>query len=139
MLKETYQDCLLIVDNFDDEERPLSDLMNESAYREVVNGTGMRILFTTRSRPDECAKELTEFDEENAMKLFTSISPVVEADEPVVRELIRKSDCHTMTIELLAKTREDSWQTISYRELLQRLRHRGMNDKNLPRVSIKKF
>ena len=138
LLKENYQGCLLIVDNFDDDEKTLSALMDEPAYREVVNGTGLKILFTTRSRPDEITKELMPLDEENAMKLFTSISPVAQEDEQIVRELIREADCHPMTVELLAKTREDSWRSISYKELLQRLRHRGLDDKNLPHVAIKK-
>ena len=138
LLKENYQGCLLIVDNFDDDEKSLQTLINEPEYIEVVTGTGMKILFTTRSRPDESTKELMPFDEVNAMKLFTSISPVAKADEKIVRELIREVDYHPMTIELLAKTREDSWQTISYEELLRRLRYRNADDKNLPNVSIKK-
>lgn len=138
ILKENYQGCLLIVDNFDDEEKNLSTLQSEAAYKDVVYGTGMKILFTTRSRPDESTHELSPLDEENAMKLFTSISPVAESDERIVRLLIREADYHPMTIELLAKTREDSWQVISYEELLRRLRYRSIDDKNLPSVSIKK-
>lgn len=138
LLKENYQGCLLIVDNFDDEEKSLSTLMNEVAYKDLVYGTGLKILLTTRSRPDEATKELTALSEENALKLFKSISPVSAEDEALVRELIREVACHPMTVELLAKTREDSWQTISCRELLQRLRYRNMDDNNLPVVGIKK-
>lgn len=138
LLKEYYQGCLLIVDNFDDDEKSLATLMNEPACLELINETGLKILFTTRSRPNESAKELQPLDKSNAMTLFKSISPVAADDEPIVLELIREVDCHPMTVELLAKTREDSWQTISYKELLQRLRHRGMDDINLPTVTIKK-
>ena len=138
LLKENYQGCLLIVDNFDDDEKSLSTLMSEPAYKDLVYGTGLKILLTTRSRPDEATKELTALSEENAFKLFKSISPVSAEDEALVRELIREVACHPMTVELLAKTREDSWQTISCRELLQRLRHRNMDDSNLPDVAIKK-
>ena len=104
----------------------------------MVFGTGLKILITTRSRPDESTKELSPLDKENALKLFTSISPVAPDDEKIVRELLREADCHPMTVELLAKTREDSWQTISYEELLRRLRYRNLDDKNLPAVAIKK-
>ena len=138
LLKENYQGCLLIVDNFDDDEKSFATLMNEPACVELVNETGLKILFTTRSRPNESAKELQPLNESNAMKLFTSISPVNANDEKIVRELIREVDCHPMTVELLAKTREDSWQTISYKELLQRLRYRGLDDTDLPAVAIKK-
>lgn len=138
MLKEDYRGCLLIVDNFDDDEKNISTLQCDPAYNDVVNGSGMKILFTTRSRPDEITKELSPLSEEDAMKLFKSISPVAKDDEPIVRELIRETDCHPMTIELLAKTREDSWQVVSYKELLLRLRHRNIDDKNLPAVSVKK-
>lgn len=138
LLKENYQGCLLIIDNFDDDEKNLPTLMNEPEYREVVYGSGMKILFTTRSRPDEKTQELLPLDEVNALKLFKSISPVAAADEEIVRELLREVDYHPMTVELLAKTREDSWQTVSYEELLRRLRYRNVDDRNLPAVSIKK-
>ena len=138
ILREYYQGCLLIVDNFDDENLSFAELQSEPAYAEVVYGTGLKFLFTTRSRPDETTKELQALSEENALKLFTSISPVAEKDLPIVRELLREVDCHPMTVELLAKTREDSWQSIPYKELLQRLRYRNIDDKNLPSVSVKK-
>lgn len=138
ILKENYRSCLLIVDNFDDDEKPIAVLQKEAAYKEVVYGSGMKILFTTRSRPDEVTKELTPLEEEDAMRLFTSISPVAEQDKQIVRELIREADCHPMTVELLAKTRENSWQSISYEELLRRLRYRNAADENFPGVSIKK-
>ena len=138
ILKEDYRGCLLVVDNFDDDEKNISELKKEAAYKDLVEGTGLKILFTTRSRPDEKTEELLSLDEENALKLFTSISPVAPDDEKIVRELLREADCHPMTVELLAKTREDSWQAISYEELLRRLRYRNIDDKNLPAVSIKK-
>ena len=138
ILREYYQGCLLIVDNFDDENKSIASLQSEPAYKELVNDTGLRLLFTTRLRPDETTKELQALTEEYALKLFNSISPVASEDLPVVLELIREVDCHPMTVELLAKTREDSWQSISYKDLLQRLRYRNIDDKNLPTVSVKK-
>ncbi len=138
ILKEDYQGCLLVVDNFDDDEKNFDALKNEPAYKDLVFGTGLKILITTRARPDESTKELSPLDEENAMKLFKSISPVAPDDEKIVRELLREADYHPMTVELLAKTREDSWQAISYEELLRRLRYRNLDDKNLPAVAIKK-
>ena len=137
-MRQYYQGCLLIVDNFDDDDKTISDLQSEPAYDEIVNDTGLKFLFTTRSRPDESTKELQPLTEEFALKLFRSISPIAERDLPIVRELLREVDCHPMTVELLAKTREDSWQSIPYKDLLQRLRYRHIDDKNLPSVSIKK-
>ena len=138
ILREDYRDCLLIVDNFDDAEKNISQLQNEVAYTELVEKSGMKILFTTRSRPDKITKELMPFDEETAWKLFNSISPVSEKDVEIVRELIREVDFHPMTIELLAKTREDSWRVIPYRELLARIRHGHIDAENFPNVQIKK-
>lgn len=138
ILRENYRNCLLIVDNFDDDEKNISQLQNDSAYTDLVEKSGMKILFTTRSRPDEITKELMPFDEETAWKLFNSISPVEENDAQVVRELIREVDFHPMTIELLAKTREDSWRVIPYRELLARIRHGHIDAKHFPDVAIKK-
>lgn len=138
ILRENYKGCLLIVDNFDDPEKNLSQLQSESAYKDLVKISGLTILFTTRSKPDEMTKELATFDEKTAFKLFNSISPVEAKDYQIVNEILREVNFHPLTVEILAKNIEESWRTISYKDLLARLRYGLINNDNLPTVSVKK-
>ena len=125
----------MIIDNFDAEDKMLAELQAEPAYRELL-GLGMRILFTTRSRPNNAMPELEPLDEENSLRLFKSIVPV--DDEEIVRKLLREVDCHPMTVEILAHTLNESWGLLSAKELLIKLRAEALNSPTLPDVKHKK-
>lgn len=138
LLRENYKDCLLIIDNFEREDKDIAELQRESAYCDIV-GLGMKILFTTRSRPNNFVQELNPLNEENAMTLFKSIVKIKAADEKIVRKLIAEVDCHPMTVELLAHTLKEGWETLSAKELLAKLRSELLNSRNLPEIKHKKF
>ena len=135
LLKENYKDALLIVDNFDAEDKVLSELQAEPAYRELL-GLDMKILFTTRSRPNNSVPELEPLDEENSLRLFKSIAQV--DDEEIVRKLLREVDCHPMTVEILAHTLNESWGLLTAKQLLIKLRAEALNSPTLPEVKHKK-
>lgn len=137
LLKENYKDALLIVDNFDHENKILGELQNEAAYKELL-GLGMKILFTTRSRPNSTAPELEPLNEENSLTLFKSIAKFEAKDEETIRKLIREVDCHPMTVEILAHTLNESWGTLTAKDLLAKLRAQRLNSNNLPEVKHKK-
>ena len=137
LLKENYKNCLLIIDNFEHEEKDISQLQQEEAYKDII-GLNMKILFTTRSRPNNSTSELMPIDEENAFTLFNSITKVTADEEKFVKKLIREVDCHPMTVELLAHTIEESWNTISAKDLLVRLKNNRLDSQTLPEVTIKK-
>ena len=133
LLKENYRDALLIVDNFDDAESSLAELQLEPAYKDLL-GLNMKILFTTRSRPNDSVAELAPLSEENSLTLFKSIAKVSLDEEKIVRKLIREVDYHPMTIEILARTLNESWGTLSTKNLLARLRSENINSQTLPEV-----
>lgn len=137
LLKENYKNCLLIVDNFEHEDKDIAQLQQETAYKDVIS-LGINILFTTRSRPNNSSPELMPIDEENAFILFNSITKVTADEEKFVKKLIHEVDCHPMTVELLAHTIEESWNTISPKDLLVRLKNDRLDSQNLPKVTIKK-
>lgn len=137
LLKDNYKDSLLIIDNFDAEDRILAELMAEPAYKELL-GLGMKILFTTRSRPNNFVPELEPLNEENSLTLFKSIVKVDDTDEEIVRKLIREVDYHPMTVEILAHTLNESWGILSAKDLLIKLRAETLNSPTLPDVKHKK-
>lgn len=138
LLKENYKDALLIVDNFDNETKTLAELQREPAYKDL-SASGMKILFTTRSRPNDSVPELEPLDEENALTLFKSVAKISADEENIVRKLIREVDCHPMTVEILAHTLNESWGTLTPKDLLTQLRTERLNSSNLPEVRHKKF
>ena len=137
LLKENYRDALLIVDNFDSDSKTLAELQREPAYKDLL-ALDMKILFTTRSRPDDLTVELEPLDEETALKLFLSIAQISPQDEDVVRKLIREVACHPMTVEILAHTLNESWGTLTAKELLLTLKTESLNSAQLPTVRHRK-
>ena len=137
LLRENYKDALLIVDNFDSEKETIGELQQESAYKELIN-LDMKILFTTRSRPNDIAPELEPLNEEDSLLLFKSIAKISAQDEGIVRKMIREVDCHPMTVELLAHTLNESWGTLTARDLLVSLQSENLNSSNLPEVKHRK-
>ena len=133
LLKENYKDILLIIDNFDDETKSLVELQREPAYKDIIS-LDMKILFTTRSRPYDSTPELNPLDEESAFTLFKSVTKISLDEESIVRKLIREVDCHPMTVEILAHTLNESWGTISPKELLIRLKDAALNSPTDPEV-----
>lgn len=128
ILKTDYADSLLIIDNFEREGTDLAELQREPAYKELI-GSGLRILFTTRSRPDQITPELGSLSEEDAFALFITITKddsdgkkkieLSPEDEGLVRELLREIEYHPLTVELSARAVCDSWETVTPQELLK--------------------
>ena len=136
LLKENYENALMIIDNFDSETQTLAELQNESAYKDLL-ALNMKILFTTRSRPDGGFK-LNPLSDEDCLKLFRSIYKFSDDEEPIVRKLIREVESHTMTVELLARTLAASWRTITPKELFNLLRSKKLDAAELPEIMHKK-
>lgn len=136
LLKENYENALMIIDNFDSETQTLAELQNESAYKDLL-ALNMKILFTTRSRPDGGFK-LNPLSDEDCLKLFRSIYKFSDDEELIVRKLIREVESHTMTVELLARTLAASWRTITPKELLNLLRNKKLDAAELPEIMHKK-
>lgn len=136
LLKENYENALMIIDNFDSETKTLAELQNEPAYKDLLS-LNMKILFTTRSHPDG-GIELTPLSDENCLKLFRAIAKFPVDEEPIVRKIIREVDGHVMSIELLARTLSASWRTLTAKKLLDLLRNQKLNDEELPEIMHRK-
>lgn len=137
LLRENYKDALLIVDNFDNDTKTLAELQQEQAYKELLS-LDMKVLFTTRSRPNDFVPELEPLNEEDSLLMFKSIVKVSADKEGIVRKLIREVDYHPMTVELLAHTLNESWGTLTEKDLLMRLRAESLKSSDFPEVKHRK-
>ncbi len=137
LLKENYKDSLLIIDNFDSTEKSISELQSEAEYKDILS-LDMKILFTTRSRPNDSTPELNPLTEENALSLFKSIVKFQDKEKNIVLKLIQEVDCHPMTVEILARTLKAAWGTLTAKDLLLRLRSENINSEKFPKVAHQK-
>lgn len=133
LLKENYKDSLLIIDNFDSAEKNISELQSEPEYKDILS-LDMKILFTTRSRPNDSTPELNPLTEENALSLFKSIVKFSDNEKNIILKLIQEVDCHPMTVEILAKTLKNAWGTLTAKDLLLKLLSENINSEKLPEV-----
>ena len=123
----------MIIDNFDSAEKNISELQSEPEYKDILS-LGMKILFTTRSRPNDSTPELNPLSEENAFLLFKSIVKFSDNEKNIIFKLIREVEYHPMTVEILARTLKTAWGTLTAKELLLRLRNERLDFEKFPQV-----
>lgn len=135
VLKENYDDTLLIIDNFDSKTMTLAELQKEPAYAEIL-ALNLHVLFTTRSRPNESVPELEPISESDCLQLFAKIigKTFSPDEEEIIRKIIREVERHTMTVELLARTLKKSWGILTAKELLKLLRQGRLDAEELPEI-----
>ena len=116
----TNQRTLLIVDNF--------DVDYDENLEELINGP-YRVLFTTRYEHYDypCLPIGPIKDFEEVRKLFTKnfARPIAPKDKPVVDEILNLVNCHTITVELIAKQMRASFTPPA--KMLEMLQKEGMN------------
>ncbi len=118
MLNDYGESDLLIVDNFDAPGKSLTDLRNESAYRDVI-GLKLHVVFTTRSRPDKYTKELQPLAKDDLLALMRHYMDGAPVSEEMLTRLIDAVDSHTMAVELMAKLIGDEFSDITPEKILE--------------------
>lgn len=129
ILKDWYEDSLLIIDGLGSGARDLDELRAEPEYAELC-ALKLRLLITTRSRPDTVTPELVALDEAQALALYESAAPTDRSARGEVRALLRELDCHPLAVELCARAVEEDWGVgrVTPRTLLAQFRHGGGGD-----------
>lgn len=134
----TYDESsLLIIDNYDEEDKTWFEMTREPAYRDLCR-LPMHVLFTTRNRPDssEGAIEVTALSDEELLTLmhrYLSDTAVTDKD---LLALIRETNGHTLLAELIARTLATS--LLSPRDILKKLHKGDYNAENLAKITTEK-
>lgn len=134
LLKEYYEGSILIIDNFDNEEKTLDEMRREKEFIELA-GLGVRLIFTTRYPVGRKEWEIAELDREallNVMKFHLKSVPV-PSDEKLY-EMIDAVGSHTLTVSLMAKTLEESWGMVTPDEILEALKNSSISEENFPEI-----
>lgn len=109
---------VLLIDNFDFPVQEETDIFYSQAYYDLMH-LDMRVVFTTRRRPTKAKAcvQLGEMSEDELLKIMYAYYQG-PCEEKVMRELIREAYCHTLMVELMAKTMAESWGELEPEDLL---------------------
>lgn len=133
ILRREYAGAMLIIDNFDRAGKTLADLKGERSYQELT-AMGIRLVFTTRSNAPEAGVEIGKIAEADLLALMRRHykDPAVADDR--LLELIRAVDGHTLMVDLMAKTLEESWGDVTAETMLQALRNSELDQADFPEI-----
>lgn len=134
LLKDYYEDSILIVDNFDNDEKTLDELRREKEFKDII-GLKLKLIFTTRYPVGRKDWEITELDKEallNIMKFYLKSVPV--PPEEKLYELVEAAGSHTLTVVLMAKTLEKSWGMVTPDTMLEAFKNASVSENSFPEV-----
>lgn len=146
ILREYYSDATIIIDNFDDGEKTLTEMLNQSDYK-ILTRLKTRFLFTTRFAVRESAVHVVEMNMEDLLKLVRQNYSLFKDDtwdnarletisedkyDEIFRELILKVDRHTLTVDLMSKTLYESYGRLTPEKLLSALDESNIDDSSMP-------
>lgn len=129
--KQLPEDTLVILDNFN------AIPEKEELFHEFL-AMSFQLLVTSRSQIDEVdSYVITEIEsKEDLLELFYTYAPKSRNKPSVVLEIIEEVYCHTLTVEMSAKTLTVS--DITPEELLTALRKEGLALSNPSKVKVTK-
>lgn len=120
---------LLTLDNFDISTK------EDPFFAEAISAMNCRVLVTTRCEPDRkdyYAIPVGEIDDATLKKLFIQYANPQKTDiaenDPLFDEILRLTNRHTYTLELVAKFMEESADIDYLDEMIQFLKDHGFGD-----------
>lgn len=134
ILRREYADTLLVIDNFDWPGRSVETLKAERSYQDVA-ALDANLVFTTRY-PADPAWEIRPLPAERLLELMRK--SCADYDDEGLLELIRAVGGHTLMVDLMAKTLEESWNTVTPEQILVALKNAALNMADFPEVTSDK-
>lgn len=146
ILGDYYPDATIIIDNFDDGEKTLTEMLNQPDYKRLTR-LRTRFLFTTRFVVRESAVHVAEMDIEDLLKLAKQNYSLFKNDtqndahsgaidegkyDEIFRKLILMVDRHTLTIDLMSKTLYESYGRLMPEDLMSAFEKSNIDDSSLP-------
>ena len=137
ILRDYYQDTVIVIDNFNLDNCSLEDLQAEPAYRDITEISGISFIFTTRYEILEHPEwEIKAMDERASMTLLKKYCPAVP--EILLKDIIEEVHGHTLTLSLIGKGIRESCGTLTAAQVLHALRHHTFSEMNSPVISSDK-
>lgn len=149
ILREYYCNATIIIDNFDDDKMTITEMQNQSDYKALIR-LKTKFLFTTRFMVKGSSIHVTEMDIEDLLKIVKQNYNLFEDDncsdlslekinadkhEEMLRELIKKVDMHTLTVDIMGKTLYESCGRLTPEKLLTAFEENNIDDSKMPVVA----
>lgn len=140
ILRREYRDTVLVIDNFDILGVDLNRLKAEPACQDVLalQNEGVRLIFTTRCDPGVAEWEIGPLPEDRLVELMRRSCGGEAVTEEQMRRLIRAVGRHTLMVELIAKTLEESWNAVTPDQILEALEQARLDREEFPDVDSDK-
>ena len=138
ILRREYKNTILVIDNFNVDGAGLEQLKAEPSCQDVLalENLGVHLIFTTRYDPGMAEWEIGPMAEERLVELMgRNCADVSEVD---MRRLIRAVGGHTLMVELIAKTLEESWNEVTPAQVLDALERAQLDQDDFPDVTSDK-
>lgn len=137
ILRREYEDTLLVIDNFDYPGKSIEMLKAERSYQDLaaLTSLGVSLVFTTRY-PADPAWEIRPLAEDRLLELMRK--SCADYEDHQLLALIRAVGGHTLMVDLMAKTLEESWNTVSPEQILEALKNAALDLADFPEVTSDK-
>lgn len=133
ILREHYRDTVLIVDNFDADNKTLDDLRREHAFKDFL-GLDLKRILTTRYPVGRKDWEIRELSEATLLKLMRHYCTDSNITDEQYHAILKEIQNHTLTATLIAKTLEESWGDITPEMVVEALRSHKLSQEEYPEV-----
>lgn len=138
ILRREYENTILVIDNFNVDDAGLEQLKAEPACQDVLalENLGVHLIFTTRYDPGVAEWEIGPMEEPRLVELMGRYCTDVSGDD--MRRLIQAVGGHTLMVELIAKTLEESWNAVTAEQVLDALARARLAQDDFPDVTSDK-
>lgn len=134
ILRTEYKGAILVLDNLDWSGKSISDIQNERAYQDLVL-LDLQLVFTTRSQMRQHNSiTIGPLSDGQLLELMHSIVYSIDCTDDEFLALIHAVDGHTLMVELIARTLEESWGDITPTMLLQSMCNATLHEMDVPTV-----
>ena len=138
-LETAYKDGLLIIDNFYDPERSLSEMRQDETYTQLIS-CGIKLLFTTRyanTQDDMTFKEVPPLSRKQQLALLKEKIRNCPYEDGELEPLCEAVGGNTLLVDLLGRLLADPLTQLTPAELLKILKENRLASLDLPVSMVK--
>lgn len=121
---------ILIIDNADIPGGSFMDIKKDPVYQELC-GLPLRLVFTTRMQ-DRDGIELRAMENSTLYQIFRRHE--VDLTRSKMDALIAAVNAHTMTVDLMARTLDESWEEVTPEMILEAMAKSTLQEADYPEV-----
>lgn len=137
ILKDHYHGTVLVIDNFNVDNKSLEDLQGEMAYQDIIELSDISFIFTTRYEVIEHPEwEIKALEDSAALQILKQYCPQVS--DILLKRIVSAVHGHTLTLTLIGKSIRESQGKITAARVLEALENNTLSQMDCPVISSDK-